>query len=83
MERSIIFQKVKEIFNDTLDEIEVDLTDTTTADDVEEWDSITHIELISEIENRFNFRMSIREIENLKNLGDMISLIESKVEVSQ
>lgn len=79
MTRVTILEKIQEIFKEIIDEIEVELTETTTANDVEEWDSITHIEIISEIESQFKIRFSINEIENLKNVGDILSLIETKV----
>jgi len=46
MERSDIFKKVNEIFCDELDNDDIVLTDETTADDVEEWDSLSHVQLI-------------------------------------
>ncbi len=78
MNRNDIFSKVKSVFEDVLDEIEIELKDETTAEDVEEWDSLTHIQIITEIEKQFEVRFSTRDIEDLKNIGDMVSLIESK-----
>ena len=75
------FQKIKIIFIDILDDDDIVLTETSTADDVEEWDSITHIEIISEIESVFDIRFNTMEIESLKNLGDMVSLVSSKTKV--
>lgn len=78
MNRNDIFSKVKSVFEDILDEIEVDLVEETTAEDVEEWDSLTHIQIITEIEKQFSVRFSTRDIEGLKNIGDMVNLIASK-----
>ena len=78
MDNKDIFKKVTEIFEDILDEIEVDLTETTTAEDVEEWDSLTHIQIITEVEKQFEVRFSTRDIEGLKNIGDMVTLVASK-----
>ena len=78
MNRTDIFQKVKIVFEDILDEIETDLVEDTTAEDVEEWDSLTHIQIITEIEKQFEVRFSTRDIEGLKNIGDMVNLIASK-----
>ena len=74
-----IFHKIKNIFEEILDEIEVVLAESTTAEDVEEWDSLTHIQIITEIEKQFAVRFSTRDIEGLKNIGDMITLISSKL----
>lgn len=73
-----IFQKLTSIFEDVLDELEVELTNETTAEDVEEWDSLTHIQIITEIEKQFSIRFTTREIEGLKNIGDMVNLVASK-----
>ena len=78
MNRTDIFQKVKTVFEDILDEIEIDLVEATTAEDVEEWDSLTHIQIITEIEKQFSVRFSTRDIEGLKNIGDMVNLVASK-----
>ena len=78
MNRSLVFDKVKTVFEEVLDEIEVELVEETTANDVEDWDSLTHIQIITEIEKQFEVRFSIRDIEKLENIGDMVSLITSK-----
>jgi len=78
MNRNDIFLKVKTVFEDILDEIEIDLVEATTAEDVEDWDSLTHIQIITEIEKQFSVRFSTRDIEGLKNIGDMVNLISSK-----
>ena len=72
-------QKIQEIFKEIVDEVDIELTESSTANDIEEWDSITHIEIISEIEEQFNVGFKISEIEKLKNVGDILSLIESKI----
>lgn len=54
------------------------ITTDTSARDVEEWDSISHIEIISAIEKKFSFRFALVELQALKNVGDMIKLIEKK-----
>ena len=79
MDRKDVFQKLKNIFEDVLDEIEIELKESTTAEDVEEWDSLTHIQIINELEKQFKFRFSTQEIESLKNLGDMVNLISEKI----
>lgn len=78
MIKSEIFQKVTNVFEEVLNVIEIELETSTTADDLKEWDSLTHIQIITEIELQFDIRFSTREIEQFKNIGDMVSLIESK-----
>jgi len=79
MSRTETLEKIQAIFEEILDEVEISLVETSTAKDVEEWDSITHIEIISEIEDQFGVDFTLEEIEELKNIGDMITLVLSKV----
>jgi acyl carrier protein len=51
----------------------------TTADDVEEWDSLSHVRLIVALERKFRVKFSNAEIESLKNVGDLVHLIDSKI----
>ena len=76
MERSEIFEKLNEIFRDDNDEIE--LTDASKADDIEEWTSLTHIQLIVEIEKAFGIRFKSDEILEWNNVGDMVDSMLAK-----
>ena len=75
MERSEIYDKLNEIFRDILDNDEIELQDETTANDIEEWTSLTHIQLIVEIEKAFNLRFTSDEILEWKNVGEMVDSI--------
>lgn len=78
MERTEILSRVQDIFRDTLDNDEIELTDTTTAEDIDEWDSLSHIQLIVAIEKSFNIKFTAKEILSWKNIGEMIDCIKSK-----
>lgn len=78
MERTEILNEVQDIFRDILDNEEIELTDTTTADDIEEWDSLTHIQLIVAIEKHFNIKFTSKEILSWNNVGEMIDCIMAK-----
>lgn len=78
MEREEIKKKLNEIFCDELDNEDIVLTDDTTADDVEEWDSLSHVQLISAIEKKFNIRFTSKEILGWKNVGELINSIQKK-----
>lgn len=71
--------KLQEIFRLVFDDDEIEIDENTTADDIEEWDSLTHIQLIVEIENAFSIKFSMVETMKLKNVGELISLIEKKM----
>lgn len=75
MERSEIYDKLNEIFRDILDNDEIELQDETTANDIEEWTSLTHIQLIVEIEKAFSLRFTSEEILEWNNVGEMVDSI--------
>lgn len=78
MEKQEILSQVEEIFRDVLDNEEIVLADATTANDVEDWDSLTHIQLIVAIEKHFRIKFTSKEILSWANVGEMIDCIESK-----
>lgn len=78
MEKSQILDEVQAIFREVLDNEEIVLANDTTADDIEEWDSLTHIQLIVAIEKHFNIRFTSREILSWQNVGQLIDSIAAK-----
>ena len=79
MERSAIFEKLNDIFCDVLDLDEVTLDEATSADDIDEWDSLSHIQLIVAIEKCFGIKFSSKEIITWKNVGQMVDSIAAKL----
>ena len=78
MEKEKALEKVNKIFIDVLDDEEIVLSDATTANDVDDWDSLTHIQLVVAIEREFNLRFTSMEIQSWTNVGEMIDCIISK-----
>ncbi|PWA04842.1 acyl carrier protein [Flavobacterium psychrotolerans] len=78
MERNEILKQVNAIFIDTLDDEDVVIEETTTANDVEEWDSLTHIQLVVAIEKHFKIRFTSKEIQSWNNVGEMLNCIQEK-----
>lgn len=74
-----ILATTTEIFHDLFADDSLVLTPNTTADDVDGWDSIKHISLIVAIEDRFGIRIGTDEIENLANVGDLLTTIRRKL----
>lgn len=78
MEKAEIIKKLEEIFCNVLDLDEVTLSDETTAEDIEEWDSLNHVHLIVAVEKSFSIKFSSSEIRGLDNVGSLIELIIQK-----
>ena len=73
-----IFEKLGEIFSDVFDE-EITVTAETTSADVEDWDSLTHITLISEVEEAFGFKFAMKDVLGMKNVGEMAQIIAKNI----
>ena len=78
MEKSQILEEIQAIFREVLDNEEIVLASETTADDIEEWDSLTHIQLIVAIEKYFKIKFTSKEILSWQNVGEMIDCIAAK-----
>lgn len=70
---------LQEIFRDVFDDEELEITEETTAEDIEGWDSLTHIQIIVGIEKKFKIKFSAVEIKASENVGEFIELIDRKV----
>ncbi len=79
MERSEIMKKVNDIFIDVLDNEDIVIADSTTSQDIEEWDSLSHIQLIVAIEKVFGIKFSSFEISSWIDVGEMLDCIQKKL----
>lgn len=79
MNKSEIYEKLTGIFRENFDDDSIVLKPETTADDIEDWDSLEQINLIGRIESKFGIAFDIKETLTLENVGDMAELIESKL----
>lgn len=75
MERNEVLSRIQDIFRDVLDDEEIVLSDATTADDIDEWDSLSHIQLIVAIEKAFKVKFTSKEILSWKNIGELVDSI--------
>lgn len=75
MTREEVFKKLNEVFRDVFDNDEITVVDATTAADVEKWDSLMHITLISEVEDAFDVHFEMRDVTKMKNVGEMVDEI--------
>ena len=78
MEKEAITNKLKSVFQKVLEEKEISITREMTAQDVEKWDSLRHVQLITEVESAFGIKFKLREIMSMNNVGDLIDLIDAK-----
>jgi acyl carrier protein len=78
MDKQEITGKLKTVFEKVFQEKDLTITREMTAADVEKWDSLRHIELISEVEMAFETKFRLREVLSMKNVGDLIDLIHTK-----
>jgi len=79
MDRAGILSKISETLANILDEDELTLTEATTADDVDEWDSLNHVKLMIALEADFGIRFATSEITAPNNVGELIDLIGGKL----
>ena len=77
MTREEVFNKVENIFKDIFDDSILSIEDSTNSDDIEEWDSLSHINLIVAIEKEFKVQFNLDELQKLVNVGDMVHLLQS------
>lgn len=74
-----LLDQLTNILRDIFLDDSIQLTSATTANDIEGWDSFAHLNVIMAIENTFNIAISDDEVPSLRNIGDMIVLIEKKL----
>lgn len=79
MDRKIIMEKIQDIFRDVFDDEELVIADSTSSDDIEEWDSLSHIQLVVAIEKTFGLKLTSKEILSWEDVGEMVSAIHAKL----
>lgn len=79
MTKKDIFNGVQEICRDIFDEDDLVIENSTSSDDIEDWDSLNHINLVSAIEKEFKIKFALGELMILKDVGAMVDLMETKI----
>lgn len=79
MTREELFGKVQDIFRDIFDDESLEITDSTNSSDIDDWDSINHINLVVAIENEIHIKFSFDDLASLKNVGAMVDLMMVKM----
>jgi len=74
-----IMTELNGIFRQLFEDESLMVTRTTTADDIDDWDSITHMILVTAVEKKFGIKFSLVDLTTLNTVGDMVDLIEKKL----
>lgn len=75
MTREEVFERLTEVFRDVFDDEDIVLSDSTTSDDIEDWDSFEHINLVVAVEEEFSFKIPMGKVVTMKNVGEMVDII--------
>lgn len=75
MSREEVFDKLQDIFVDVFDDDTLEITEETSSNDIEDWDSLEQINLVVAIEKVFSLKFNMTEVGKLKNVGEMVDLI--------
>ncbi|MBO5504835.1 MAG: acyl carrier protein [Lachnospiraceae bacterium] len=79
MTREEVYEQLNEVFRDVFDDESITVNDATTSNDIEEWDSLEHINLIAAVEQEFGMRFSMGQVVSMKNVGEMVDIILSQI----
>lgn len=79
MDNNAILQQVQTIFRKVFNDDKLEINKSMTANDVDNWDSLTHMILISEIEKELDISFKLRELNKMKNVGGLIETITTKI----
>lgn len=75
-----VMERLTEVFRDVFDDDSITINCETTANDIDEWDSLEHINLIDAIEKEFGMRFHMREVSGMKNVGEMAFIIADRAD---
>lgn len=79
MSREEVFERVNEVFRDVFDDDDISVGEETTANDIEDWDSLEHIHLVAAIEQEFKMKFTMGQVVSMKNVGEMVTIILEQV----
>lgn len=75
MTREDVYGRLQKVFREVFDDDEIVIGEKTTAEDIEDWDSFEHINLIVAVEEEFSFRFPMRKVSEMKDVGEMVDII--------
>ncbi len=78
MNRAEIMERLNEVFRDVFDDSSITVDDNTTSKDIEDWDSLEHINLVGAVEQEFKMRFKMKEVSSMKNVGEMADIVAER-----
>ncbi|KHM51773.1 acyl carrier protein [Anaerovibrio lipolyticus DSM 3074] len=75
MTREEVYERLNNVFRDVFDDESITLNDEITADDIEDWDSFEHINLVVAVQDEFSFKIPMGKVVSMKNVGEMVDII--------
>ena len=79
MKREDVFDKLTEVFRDVFDDESIRVTEATTSNDIADWDSLEHVNLIAAVEQEFHIKFNMEQVVSMKNVGEMADIIISQL----
>ena len=79
MNKELIFKRVQDIFRDIFDEDTLIISDNTSPEDIEDWDSLNHILLLSAIQEEFNIEIGLEEMQLVNDVSTLLNIIKNKI----
>ena len=75
MTQEEIYERLNTVFREVFDDDEIVVSSSTTADDIEDWDSLEHINLVAAVEQEFGIKFTMAQVLNMKDVGEMVGII--------
>ena len=75
MTREEVYERLNEVFREVFDDEDIEVCDETTSDDIEDWDSLEHINLVDAVEQEFDIKFTMAQVVGMKNVGEMVDII--------
>lgn len=79
MNEKDIYDKLNEVFQIVFDDNSIIVNSTTNSSDIDDWDSLEHINLLVAVEQKFNIKFNMSEVIDMNNVGDMVKTILNKL----
>lgn len=76
----LVDERIQRVFREVFDDDALHVADTTSAKDVPNWDSLSHVKLVLRLEEEFNIRFSLHEVTTMANVGDLKRAIVARQE---